>query len=269
MIKKVFLTILIFCGLIYFNYSQAHAFDNYLTHQDPYASVYGSWAYAQSFIPSASYNSMGVKLWLRTSNTRLSLLEVAICQVNDNPIPECLKIEECPEGKTPIFSFDQVLAYGTIYASSINPIIGGNQYQVVFNDLSETINQGQEYALVFINPNATSSTFVSFYGGAGEYGEGRIYYSEDCGNRWDKNEEADLYFQLTGELPCEAATSEDMCTCTTTLTEISNVSTGASFWIDNSISLGDFLIVGLLCGIVILGVLMIFARLEIPVKIKS
>jgi hypothetical protein len=147
--------------------------------------------------------------------------------------------------------------------------LDGAQYQAIFDSAIE-LEENITYAIIW----GKQTNLLSYLDLKGlqeaDYPDGESFYSNDEGKSWTLNEnhDADLYFINMGEEPCPATSSEDMCICTTTLNYISNTSTGAGFWLDNSISLGDFLIASFLLGILVLFIVKTIFDLEIPRKIN-
>lgn len=250
--KKIFLTILFFCVIV--NFCYAKIFEEQLNHDQSLMSIYEKDWSAQTFTTISSHNIYGIKLWLRVSQTRNKDLTIYLCDTLDEmPIWDCVP--------------DNYLSKEIFNTQTINPLISGIKEHIIFASSSNDLTENQLYALVITNENATTGTLINLWGSNNNlYEFGKMWYTEE-GN-WQPAEESDLYFQIIGELPCPA-TSEDMCVCTTTLDYISNTTTGAGFWLDSSISFGDFLIASFLLGILIIFTIQFIFHLEIPKRIYS
>lgn len=246
--KKIFiisiLTILISCCLI--NNAKADTFEEFLENDQAVNAIYRDRLSGQTFTAISSHNVVGVKLWLRTPATRYTPINVYLTETKNGEI-------------TKEWS-QMILTQGIIYASSINPLINGNQYHLIFDDTSIYLATDTIYALILEDREASSSAWTSIRGGGNGYEFGANWYKEEGQEEWILNEDSDLYFKIIGEIN---TSSEDMCTCTTTLTQISNASTGAAFWLDSSISFGDFLIITFLMSIFVLLLVQFIFKLEI------
>lgn len=251
--KKILLTIIILCSIARF--CCATTFESQLLFPELLNSLYGAEYYGQTFTPTTTHNSIGIKVSLGASATRLYNLNAYLCDtLSQKPIVSCL---------------GNYIAKGTIYASSVNRVLGsGLEYHIIFNNVSEKdLATNTLYSLVMVG-YGTSDTPLTVWGKTGNpYVSGSAVFSKNAGLTWTTTTD-DLYFQIIGELPCPATSLEDMCVCTTTLSYISNTSTGAGFWLDSSISLGDFLIASFLLGILILFIVKFIFELEIPRKIN-
>lgn len=243
--KKLFfltLTILFLYGII--STCQADTLEQYTNHSSAVGSIYGARYMAQTWTSTSTerITNSGIKVWLWDNAIKKTTLNFTLCRLKSTGYPT--------DGCAGILALPDWLARGTIYASSINPASDGNEYHIIWdsepNERLIGLNTSTQYVIVMTNTTATTGTSVGVRGSSllGTYSGGKYLYTNDGGLTWSSSTE-DLYFKIMGEL-ITSATSEGMCICTTTLSLISNASTGAEFWLDKSISYGDFLVVGFL-----------------------
>lgn len=247
MFKKILLTILFFCGLA--NFCFAGGYENYNFHDGLMATVRSTYYASQIFKPPGPYVLYGVKMWFyATSNISAvdSTFTITLRQTT-NGLPNSTILN------TSTLSY-YGLAKGLQY---------GAEYHAIFPS-STLMIPNTYYALVIEHSTNSQEVYVKGSSTAGGYG----YYglSSDSGRRWSTST-GGLYFITWGDATT-TCTSSDMCICTTTLDYISNTTTGAGFWLDSSISLGDFLIASFLLGILVLFLLQFIFNLEIPKKVN-
>lgn len=248
--KIIFLTFIVLF-LIFFLFFQAGAttFEQFNNRSQSLGSVYDVYIKAQTFTPTTTHTSFGVKLWLGASATRKTTFVVYL-------------IAKTPQPDYRV----NYLSKGQIYASSVNTTIGGNEYHILFDNISPALATNTKYSIILENTSATSGTSISGHGDNSGYASGSSWYSNDGGRNWTEDILFDYYFKIMGEVPCTS--SEDMCVCTTTLSYVQNTTTGAGFWLDSSISLGDFLIASFLLAILVLFIIHFIFGLEIPKRVN-
>lgn len=248
-----FAIICIFYGII----CQAKIYEYFLDHSDLVSTVYQNYFYAQSFKATSTHSATGLKLWLISNATLTSDFQVRLTGTID-PCPS--PPEEC----TPDLKF--IFATTTIYASSINALkYEGYEYHLIFDDITEEdLIKDNYYALVFDSVSATSGTNIGLRGKLNNPAfDGTCFYSNDYGITWFTTANVN-YFKIMGQEPFEEMATE-------TKILIENTSTGATFYLDQTITYGDLFIIGFLIlftGIIIFKAVWDFVHPRI-IKIKT
>jgi len=240
--KKVFLTSLFFCVIA--NFCYAGTWENFIRHDIDVGSIGSTKWEAQLVKIPASHTIYGVKFWLHATSSVYDPNETFYVRLasTTNGLPDITK----------------VIATSTPYYQQIIIPTLGSEYQFIF-DKEVDVSEGT-YAIIL---NIPSDKFYTKGTSTNSEGYGYHAYSNDSGRTWATSSYSN-YFKTMGE----TIATTSMCECTTTLTYISNASTGAGFWLNSSISLGDFLICTFL--MIIAGVILVqfIFNLEIPKKIN-
>lgn len=177
-------TILVLCVLPGLQIAQAAAveIDYYDLGDTDNASVYGGYYYAQTFTASDTYVASKVrvklsKTWVGTATP----IYLSICEVDSAGAPDI---------------DTTVSSVGTISSSSITSTAGGSWYDF---ELSGTLTNGFQYAVVLMNPAGDITNRINWrWNPADVYAGGSYYTSTDGGLIWT-DAARDFMFSVWGE----------------------------------------------------------------------
>jgi hypothetical protein len=248
MVKRVLISFIIIFGLFFsFNCFAQDLYEYYNTSDDASSPIYRYYLKGQTFQARSNHSIDYIKLKLIRNGSTAQSLSIKIYGLDEFNYP-----------------YDMLAEYRM--NSSEIATTSYNWYEINFeNDIWLNIYQYYGIVLTF---NATSPIIISWATdvSTSTYPYGHYIYSNNNGATWSSGNTNDAMFEVYGN----ASTSEEitMGSCTTTLTQIINTTTGATFWLDSSLSYGDILIAVFLCIFVIFGGIKFITDLEIPKRMN-
>jgi hypothetical protein len=242
--KKIVILLLLSFLLFYAGKSEAKLWENFQTRSNLVGSIKSvDYLGCQTFTATSTHSISGIKVW--------SYVQTGITQFSN------LRLKKT-------CATDTQLAIASLVNNSMSNATSGYEYTFFFDNAYQLPSTGT-YAMLFENNLGSGKYFYLKGDSFGGYSGGTwSVYSPLLGEWLDSI--GSIYFNIYGEDLCTS--TEDMCTCTTTLQQIVNTSTGANFWIDSSISYGSILTILCLVCLIFISLFFVLTHAEFPQNIS-